>query len=136
MWYGPFGTHGTNAPTLAIEISENLATGWVEVGAVEAGAVTELTYFSTDVFVSEPIYVRIRAKSGVKDKSANFDNVTITPYSAPVRTPYDAFLLQYNVTPGDPGTAPEENLDGDLWTNQQEFDAIPKTNPYDEAVHP
>ena len=136
MWYGPFSTHGTNAPTLAIEISDNLSSGWVEVGSVNAGAVTELTYYSVDVFVGEPIYVRIRATSGVKDKSANFDNVTITPYVAPVRTPYDAFLLQYNVTPGDPGTAPEENLDGDLWTNQQEFDAVPKTNPYDEAVHP
>ena len=134
MWYGPFSNHGTNAPTLAIEISDNLSSGWVEMGSVNAGAVTELTYYSVDVFVSEPIYVRIRATSGVKDKSANFDNVTITPYAAPVRTPYDVFLLKYNVTPGDPGTAPDEDLDGDTFSNTNEFNA--PTNPYDEAVHP
>lgn len=136
MWYGPYGTHGTNAPTLAVEISDDLASGWVEVGEAAAGAVEVLTYFSADVFVSEPVYVRIRAKSGVKDKSANFDNVTITPFSVPVPDPYEAFLLQYNVTPGDPGTARGENLDGDWATNQEEFDASPQTNPYDEAIYP
>ena len=136
MWYGPYGTHGTNAPTLAVEISDDLASGWVEVGEAAAGAVEVLTYFSADVFVSEPVYVRIRAKSGVKDKSANFDNVTITPFSVPVPDPYEAFLLHYNVTPGDPGTARGENLDGDGATNQEEFDASPQTNPYDEAIYP
>ena len=80
LWYGPYGTHGAAAPTMAIEISENLASGWVEVGEVNAGAVTALTYYSADVYVSWPIYVRIHAKTGTIDRVANFDNVTITPY--------------------------------------------------------
>jgi len=128
LWYGPYGTHGTNAPTLAIEISEALVSGWVEVGRVEAGAVTALTYYSADVYVSQPIYVRIRAIAGVEGKSANFDNVTIAPYAAPSPSPYDAFLLKYNATPGDPGTGPTEDLDGDGVTNTNEF--IADTNPF------
>lgn len=135
FWYGPYGTHGTDAPELAIEINSVLGTeGWIEVGAVDAGAVTELTYYSADVYISDPAYVRIRAKAGTANRSANFDNVTIAPYSVPARTPYDAFLLQYNVTPGDPGTAPGEDLDGDLHSNTNEFNAA--TNPYDPASHP
>ncbi|MGD9782325.1 MAG: discoidin domain-containing protein [Kiritimatiellia bacterium] len=131
LWYGPYGTHGASAPTLAIEISESLFSGWMQVGEVACGAVTALTYYSCDVYVSTPLYVRIRATSGTTDKSANFDNVTIAPYVAPSRTPYDAFLLKYNVTPGDPGTAPDDDLDGDLITNTNEF--IADTNPYDET---
>ena len=128
FWYGPYGAHGTNAPTLAIEISETLASGWVEVGRVEAGAVTALTYYSADVYVSQPLYVRIRAVAGVQDKSANFDNIMITPSTSPSSSPYDAFLLKYNATPGDPGTGPDEDLDGDGVTNTNEF--IADTNPF------
>ncbi len=134
LWYGPYGSHGVAAPVLAIEVSSSLVSGWIEVGEVDAGAVAELTYYSADVYVSEPVYVRIRSKSGTADKSANFDNLTITPYSPPSSDPYDAFLLQYNVTPGDPGTAPGDDLDGDLVTNTNEFNA--GTNPYDPALHP
>ncbi len=134
LWYGPYGTHGAEAPTLAIEISESLSSGWVEVGEVYAGGVSNLTYYSADVYVSTPIYVRIRGKSGVTGKSANFDNITISPYSAPSYSAYDAFLLKYNVTPGDPGTAAGDDLDGDGVTNTNEFNA--DTNPYDEAIHP
>ena len=82
LWYGPYGTHGTNAPTLAIEISESLDSGWSEVGAFDAGAVTNLTYYSADAYVSWPVYVRLRAKSGVSSRSANFDDIAITPYPA------------------------------------------------------
>jgi hypothetical protein len=134
LWYAPYGSHGEQAPTLAIEISESLVSGWVEVGSVAVGAVSNLTYYSADVFVSTPIYVRIRATSGTSGKSANFDNVTITPYSSPASSPYNAFLLQYNVTPGDPGTAAGDDLDGDGFSNTNEFTA--GTNPYDEAIHP
>ncbi len=134
FWYGPYGSHGTNAPTLAIEISESLASGWVEVGAAAAGAVSVLTYYSADVYVSSPVYVRIRAKSGMKDKSANFDNIMITPYATPTYTAYEQYLLQYNVTPGDAGTAPGEDWDGDGASNTNEFNAA--TNPYDPASHP
>ena len=134
LWYGPYGNNGATAPTLAIEVSENLATNWTEVGEVVVSAVSNLTYYSTDVYVGTPVYVRIRGKSGAKNGTANFDNITIAPYSAPVLTPYDAFLLQYNVTPGDPGTATTNDLDGDGFSNTNEFNA--GTNPYDEAVHP
>lgn len=134
LWYGPYGTHGADAPVLAIEISSSLASGWVEVGEVDAGAVTALTYYSADVYVSDPIYVRIRSKSGVADKSANFDNITIAPYSAPSYSAYDMFLLKYNVTPGDPGTAPGDDYDGDGFSNTNEF--VGDKNPYDPAIHP
>jgi hypothetical protein len=134
LWYGPYGTHGSTAPTLAIEIAESLDSNWISVGEVNAGAVETLTYFSADVYVSSPIYVRIRAVGGTKDRSANFDNIAITPYTPPAKTPYEAFLLKYNVTPGDPGTEPGDDYDGDGFTNQQEFEA--DTNPYDPAIHP
>ena len=136
FWYGPYGSHGTNAPNLAIEISDSLASGWVEVGAADAGAVSVLTYYSADVYVSSPVYVRIRAKSGTKDRSANFDNITITPYAAPSYSAYEQYLLQYNVTPGDAGTAPGEDWDGDNVSNSNEFMALPQTNPYDPASAP
>jgi hypothetical protein len=134
LWYGPYGTHGSTAPTLAIEIAESPDSNWISVGEVNAGAVETLTYFSADVYVSSPIYVRIRAVGGTKDRSANFDNIAITPYTPPAKTPYEAFLLKYNVTPGDPGTEPGDDYDGDGFTNQQEFEA--DTNPYDPAIHP
>lgn len=135
LWYGPYGTHGEEAPELAIEINSALeSTGWIEVGAVDAGAVTELSYYSADVYVSQPAYVRIRAKNGVANRSGNFDNIAIGPYTPPTVAPYDAFLLKYNVTPGDPGTAAGEDLDGDFHSNTNEF--IADTNPYDPAIHP
>ena len=134
LWYGPYGTHGTNAPTMVVEISDSLTAGWTQVGEFDAGAVSELSYYSADVYVSTPVYVRIRAVSGGSERSANFDNITIAPYAAQPISPYNAFLLQYNVTPGDPGTAPGEDLDGDFTSNTNEFNA--GTNPYDEAIHP
>lgn len=134
LWYGPYGTHGTNAPTMVIEVSDSLTAGWTQVGEFDAGAVSELTYYSADVYVSTPVYVRIRSISGGNERNANFDNITIAPYSAQPVSPYNAFLLQYNVTPGDPGTATGEDLDGDGHSNTNEFNA--GTNPYDEAVHP
>lgn len=136
LWYGPYGTHGEDAPVLGIEISDDLLLGWIEVGEVDAGSVSELTYASFDVYVNEPIYVRIRAKDGTPNRSANFDNVTITPYVSPANDPYDAYLLEYNVTPGDPGTEPGDDWDGDGFTNQQEYQADPQTNPYDPDSHP
>lgn len=137
LWYGPYGTHGENAPVLAIEISDSLTpSGWIQIGEVNAGGVSELTYASFDVFVRESVYVRIRAASGTVGRSANFDNITLTSYESPASNPYEAFLLQYNVTPGDPGTAEGEDWDGDGWTNLQEFNASPKTNPYDADSHP
>ena len=134
LWSAPYAAHGTDAPTLALEVSESLTAGWIQVGEVAVSNFTELTYYSADVYISIPVYVRIRAISGVTGRSANFDNVTIAPYTSPAATPYDAFLLQYNVTPGDPGTAANDDLDGDGFSNTNEFTA--GTNPYDEALHP
>ena len=134
FWYGPYGTHGTNAPALALEVSDNLASGWTQLGLVDAGAVTVLTYYSVDVYLNTPVYVRIRAVSGANEKSANFDNITIVPYSVQPVSAYDAFLLKYNVTPGDPGTGALDDLDGDGFSNTNEF--LSDKNPYDEAIHP
>lgn len=134
LWYGPYGSHGEDAPALAIEVSDSLSSGWVPVGEVDAGAVTDMTYESFYVGIREPAYIRIRAISGTVGKSANFDNITVTPYVSQATNPYEAFLLQYNVTPGDPGTAPEEDWDGDGYSNQAEFTA--GTNPYDADHHP
>ena len=134
MWYGPYGTNGASAPTLAIEISESLSEGWTEVGSAWAGGVSNLTFYSADVYVGTPVYVRIRGKSGGFKRTANFDNLTITPFFPREVSAYDAYLLQYNVTPGDPGTEPEADLDGDTASNTNEFDA--GTNPYDEASFP
>lgn len=134
LWYGPYGSHGEDAPALAIEVSDSLSSGWVPVGEVDAGAVTDMTYESFYVGIREPAYIRIRAISGTVGKSANFDNITVTPYVSQATNPYEAFLLQYNVTPGDPGTAPEEDWDGDGYSNTNEFDNL--TNPYDADHHP
>ena len=119
---------------MAIEISESLTEGWTEVGAAAAGAVSNLTFFSTDVYIGTPVYVRVRGKSGGFKRTANFDNLTITPYFPQEVSAYDAYLLQYNVTPGDPGTEPEDALDGDAVNNTNESTA--GTNPYDEASFP
>lgn len=134
LWYGPYGSHGEDAPALAIEVSDSLSSGWVPVGEVDAGAVTDMTYESFYVGIREPAYIRIRAISGTVGKSANFDNITVTPYVSQATNPYEAFLLQYNVTPGDPGTAPDEDWDGDGYSNTNEFDNL--TNPYDADSHP
>ena len=134
LWYSAYGNDGTNAPALAIEVGETLTNAWTELGRVESGIVTNLTYYSVDADLSMPVYVRIRAISGAAEARANIDNVTITDYSTPTHSPYDAFLLQYNVTPGDPGTAANDDLDGDGFSNTNEFTA--GTNPYDEALHP
>lgn len=136
LWYASYGNDGTNSPALAIEISESLASGWIEVDAFDTAGVSNLTYRSTDVYVNTPVYVRIRATGGRNEGRANVDNIVITPYGSPAKTPYEAFLLQYNATPGDPGTAEGEDLDGDGKTNLEEFNANPKTNPYDDASHP
>ena len=134
FWYGPYGTHGDTAPTLAIEVSEVLDGGWVEVGRVNAGAVDVLTYYSADVYINIPLYVRIRAVEGSNGRSANFDNITITPYAGQALSDYDKFLLYYNVTPGDPGTLPGDDYDGDGFTNYEEYDE--GTNPYDDESYP
>ena len=134
FWYAPFSSHGADAPSVAVEIADSLTGHWLTLGEVHIGAVEDLTWHSTDVNVNDAVYVRLRLTSGVGSRSGNIDNITITPYTPAGQTPYEQFLLKFNVTPGDPGTLPDDDYDGDGWTNQQEFDA--NTNPYDPDKHP
>lgn len=134
LWYSAYAASETIDMTLAVEVSDSLSSGWVELDSFGTLGVTNLTYRSVDVYVSSPVYVRIRAKSGANENRASVDNVTITDYAPPTVAPYDAFLLKYNVTPGDPGTAAGEDLDGDFHSNTNEF--IADTNPYDPDIHP
>ena len=121
-------------PQVSVQISTNINDGWITLETIDTGSATNLAYRAIPVGVNVPAYFRLWAPVAGTDNRANVDNITLSPYVAPMG--YDAFLLQYNVTPGDPGTATNENLDGDAYTNQQEFDAVPKTNPYDETSHP
>ena len=127
LWFASYGNDGTNEmPQISIEISTNLDDGWITVDTFDTGASTSLVYRTTAVNVREPVYFRLRAPQAGSDKRANVDNITISPYAAP--TGYDAFLLKYNATPGDPGTGPTEDLDGDGISNTNEF--IADTNPF------
>ncbi|NLB65661.1 MAG: hypothetical protein GX803_04230 [Lentisphaerae bacterium] len=120
--------------TLVVEVAETLeGNAWFEVGRVSARA-DALTYYEVPVGINTALHVRIRLDLGSGDSRVNVDNVTIAPYVAPDWTAYEEFLLQYNVTPGDPGTEPDDDLDGDGFTNDEEFQA--GTNPYDATVHP
>ena len=74
------------------------------------------------------------AASGMMAQQANIDNIVIMPYQAFTNTAYEQYLRSYNVTPGDSGTAPGEDWDGDGVSNTNEFNAL--TNPYDAASHP
>jgi hypothetical protein len=133
LWFASYGNDGTfNMPQVSVQISTNLETGWVTLDTFDTGSATELTYWSRDVNMKVPVYFRLWSPQAGTDRRANIDNLTIAPYVAP--TGYEAFLLSYNVTPGDPGTAEGDDLDGDGWTNQQEY--LAGTNPYDPAVHP
>jgi hypothetical protein len=135
FWYAMYGSDSTNnAPQLSVQISTNLNAGWITLSTIDIGTATELTPHFVDVKVREPIYARLWAPAGGSNRRANIDNVVIAPFVEP--TGYEAYLLGYNVTPGDPGTETGDDLDGDGFTNQQEYQASPKTNPYDAASHP
>lgn len=133
LWYASYGNDGpSKMPQVSIQISTNLETGWITVDTFDTGATNVLTPRHNEINVKEPVYFRLWAPSVGSDERANIDNIVIAPYVT--ATGYDAFLLQYNATPGDPGTAEGDDLDGDGFTNLQEYTA--GTNPYDEAVHP
>lgn len=120
---------------MVVEVADTLDdSAWLEVGRVSARNVNELTKYQATVNVRVPMYIRIRTDLQPGDTRVNIDNILITPYEAPNFSAYETFLLNYNVTPGDPGTLPGDDYDGDGFTNQQEFDA--NTNPYDDALHP
>ena len=120
---------------LVVEVATNSAAGdWLEVGRVDANGVTSLTAYETAVRVNQPMYVRIRTDYHEGVGQVNVDNIVVRPYAAATHTAYEQYLLNYNVTPGDAGTAEGEDWDGDGATNLQEFNAL--TNPYDPSSHP
>ena len=134
--YAKYAT-SENGAELVVEVASELdGNNWLEVGRVDANGVTSLTPFEASVAVSEPAYVRIRNEYIEGIGQVNVDNVVITPYAAPSYSAYEQYLLQYNVTPGDAGTAPGEDWDGDNVSNSNEFMALPQTNPYDPASKP
>ena len=125
------------AEPLLVEVATNVDPGdWLSVGRVDPNGVAELTKFEATVNINQPMYVRIRTDYVPDLGRANVDNIVITPYAAPSYSAYEQYLLQYNVTPGDAGTAPGEDWDGDHVSNSNEFMALPQTNPYDPASVP
>ena len=106
----------------------------MEMGRVNANGVTTLTEYEVDVGISQSMHVRIRTEYVEGVGQVNVDNVVIAPYAAASCSAYEQYLRQYNVTPGDSGTAPGEDCDGYGSSNTNEFNAL--TNPYDAASHP
>ena len=134
--YAKYAT-SENGAELVVEVAPDFdGNNWLEVGRVDANGVNSLTPCETSVAVSEPVYVRIRNEYVAGVGQVNVDNIVITPYAAPSYSAYEQYLLQYNVTPGDAGTAPGEDWDGDNVSNSNEFMALPQTNPYDPASAP
>lgn len=102
---------------------------WVEADAAdtaELGSDGELAERSFDVGVGSPVYLEFRCDGFSGSAQVNLDDVVIQPKAA--WKPYEQTLLQFNVTPGDPGTGEEENLDGDNADNWED------ANPYDPDV--
>lgn len=133
LWFASYGNDGTNEmPQVSVQLSTNLNSGWVTLDTFDTASATQLVRRAIDVKVRQPVYFRLTAPTAGTGNRANIDNIILAPYVAP--TGYDAYLLQYNVTPGDPGTAPDEDWDGDESSNTNEYDAL--TNPYDDASHP
>ena len=135
LWFASYGNDGTNdMPQLSVQISTNLNENWITLETIDTGTATNLAYRAIPVGVNVPVYFRLWAPFADSDNRANVDNITLAPYVTP--SGYEAYLLQYNVTPGDPGTAEGDDWDGDGATNLQEYNAVPKTNPYDPASVP
>ena len=126
-----YGNYQTGA-VLRVEVSPDAAS-WVTIGTVETAGINALAPTTFPVGTAEPLYLRFRVEAGTHD-SVNLDDVLVTPYSPPAAGSYEAFLLKYNVTPGDSLTEPADDYDGDGFSNNAEHAA--GTNPYDPASHP
>ena len=126
---------GDAGAEVVVEVATNDATGpWLEVGRADADGVAELTRYQATVGISQSMYVRLRTEFADGIGQVNVDSIVIAPYAAPTYSAYEQYLRQYNVTPGDAGTAPGEDWDGDGASNTNEF--IAGTNPYDAASKP
>lgn len=119
---------GETGPTVELRVSPDLQSGhWVTVDTFEAhdyAADGSLTKRVTELPLNGPAYLQFRVNGN--GKNVNLDQVTIEPQSKP--NVVDAYLLDYNVTPGDDLTAPAEDYDGDGRVNSQERTG--KKNPY------
>ena len=134
---------------LIVEVSTDLAeANWMELGRVNPTGVDNLAPASFELDSSESVYLRIRTEYVNGSGQVCLDQLTVTPYKAPNWNEFEKYLLQYNVTPGDPGCASQnfwaegensesyltDDFDEDGYSNWAEFDA--KTNPYDKTSHP
>lgn len=132
---------------LIVEVATDLAAGnWMELGSVNPNGVDTLTRADFPLATSEPVYLRIRTGYVNGSGRVVIDQLSVTPFVAPAWTPFEQYLLKYNVTPGDPGCASEnygttstyqtDDFDEDGYSNWAEFNATPQTNPYDKTSHP
>lgn len=149
--YGEYPGESEPCQPIVVEVATDLASGdWMEIGRVNPSGVTAPEKATFDILSSEPVYLRIRTEYVNKSGRVCIDQLTVLPYAAPVRTAFEQYLLQYNVTPGDPGCASEttwaegetatsyqtDDFDEDGYSNWAEFNASPQTNPYDKTSHP
>lgn len=129
--YATRGNYVTGA-TVSVEVSLDGAE-WFAAGEVETADTHELaTYKTPYIGIAEPLFVRLRV---LGQDSCNLDDILLEQFAAdPERTPFEAYLLRYNVTPGDQLTGEGDDYDGDGATNAAEFAA--GTNPYDKNSKP
>lgn len=125
-----------DGPNLAVEVSNAPDGPWVMVGMATAAATAGQQWFSFYPAMREAAYVRFRCLSGSEGYNSVLDDIIISPYAAfaPGAESYEAFLLRYNVTPGDARTGLADDYDGDGATNEAEW--IAGTNPFDKTSHP
>ena len=151
--YGEYPGESEPCQPIVVEVATDLASGnWMEVGRVNPSGVTALEKADFDILSSEPVYIRIRTEYVNKSGRVCIDQLTVLPYSKPHWTPFEQYLLNYNVTPGDPGCASQnfwaegedaesyltDDYDEDGFSNWVEYNGgkAPQTNPYDKNSHP
>ena len=149
--YAEYPDESEACQPLIVEISTDPdGAGWMELGRVNPTGASDLTEAAFELNTSESVYLRIRTEYVNGSGRVCMDQLTVTPYKAPVRTDFEKYLLKYNVTPGDPGCASErvwaegetadsyktDDFDEDGYSNWAEFKANPQTNPYDRTSHP
>ncbi len=149
--YGEYPGESEPCQPIVVEVATDLASGdWMEIGRVNPSGVTTPEKATFDILSSEPVYLRIRTEHVNKSGRVCIDQLTVLPYAQPTWTAFEQYLLDYNVTPGDPGCASEtvwaegetstsymtDDFDEDGFSNWTEFNANPQTNPYDKTSHP
>jgi len=126
--YATYGNYVTGS-TVSVEVSAD-GSDWLGVGEVETGEVHEPTVYETPyIGIAEPLFVRLRTAG---QDACNIDDILLSPYAAdPDVGEYEAFLLRYNITPGDSLTGEDDDYDGDGVSNADE--KANGTNPFDKS---